>query len=88
MTTEYTYYGKIEEALLAVGLGLVLLGAVVIGFFETVLGSAHFTQRIPGLGVVIVHTSFTPHLRASVIALGFLVLFGWSCYRVGRAILN
>lgn len=88
MTTEYTYYGKIEEALLAVGLGLVLLGTVVIGFFETVLGSAHFTQRIPGLGVVIVHTSFAPHLRASVIALGFLVLFGWSCYRVGRAILN
>jgi hypothetical protein len=88
MPTESTAYGRFEELLLAVGLGLVVLGAVVMGFFETILGSAHYTQRVPSHGVVTIHTSFAPHLRASVIALGFLVLFGWSCYRLGRAILT
>ena len=80
-------YGRLEEAVLATGLGLCLLGLVVMGFFETLLGSAHFTEHIVGVGVVIVYTSFSPHLRASAIALGFLVLLAWGISRVVRAIL-
>ncbi|WP_423999156.1 hypothetical protein ACOZ4I_10225 [Haloarcula salina] len=80
-------YGWFDDAALATGLGLVLLGLVVMGFFETLAGSAHFTERIPGVGVVIVHTSFTPHLRAYIIALGFLILLVWGVSRVGRAII-
>ncbi len=80
-------YGWLDEAVLATGLGLVLLGLVVMGFFETLAGSAHFTERVVGVGTVIVHTSFSPHLRASVIALGFLVLLALGVSRVGRVII-
>ena len=74
--------------MLATGLGLVLLGLVVMGVFETLIGSVHFTERVIGVGVIIVHTSFTPHLRAYVIALGFLILFMWGISRMSRAILE
>lgn len=80
-------YDWLDDAALAISLGLVLLGLVAMGVVETLLGSAHFTERVPGLGVVVVHTSFTPRLRAHVIALGFLVLLAWGLSRVGRAIL-
>jgi hypothetical protein len=86
-TPLHSDYGWLDDAALATGLGLVLLGLVVMGVVETLLGSAHFTERVPGLGVVVVHTSFTPRLRAHVIALGFLVLLAWGLSRVGRAIL-
>ena len=86
-TPPHSDYGWLDDATLATGLGLVLLGLVVMGVFETLLRSAHFTERVPGLGVVVVHTSFTPRLRAHVIALGFLVLLAWGLSRVGRAVL-
>ena len=86
-TPPHSDYGWLDNAALATGLGLVLLGLVVMGVFETLLGSAHLTERVPGLGVVVVHTSFTPRLRAYVIAFGFLVLLAWGLSRVGRAIL-
>ena len=76
----------LDDAALATGLGLALLGLVVMGVVETLLGSAHFAERVPGVGVVVVHTSFAPRLRASVIALGFAVLLAWGLSRVGRAI--
>lgn len=87
MSPPHSDHSQLDDAALATGLGLVLLGLVVMGFFETLLGSAHFTEHIVGVGVVTVHTSFSPHLRASVIALGFLVLLAWGISRVGRAIL-
>lgn len=86
MSPPNSYYDRLDDAALATGLGLVLLGLVVMGVFETLLGSAHFTERVPGLGVVVVHTSFTPRLRAHVIAFSFLVLLAWGLSRVGRAI--
>ncbi|QGX93370.1 hypothetical protein EI982_00570 (plasmid) [Haloplanus rallus] len=85
-TPPHSDYGWLDDAALATGLGLVLLGLVVMGVFETLLGSAHFTERVPGLGVVVVHTSFTPRLRAYVIAFGFLVLLAWGLSRLSRAI--
>lgn len=84
MTAPETAYGRADEVMLALGLGLVLIGAAVIGFFETLLGSAHMTRRIAGVNIV-VHTSFGPHLRAYTIALGFLVLFVWGLSRLTRA---
>ena len=81
-------YGRLDDAMLATGLGLVLLGLVVMGVFETLVGSAHVTERVPGVSVVVVHASFSPHLRASTIALGGLVLLVWSLSRVGRAIVE
>lgn len=79
-------YDRFDAAALTIGLGLVLVGVAVIGFLETAIGSVHFTQRIGGVGVVVVHTSFTPHGRAYLVALGFVVLFGWGVYRFSRAI--
>lgn len=79
-------YAWFDEAMLAGGLGLVLLGLVVLGVVETLLGSVHVTERTVRLGVIVVHTSFTPGLRPSLVAIGFLVLFGWSLSRIGRAI--
>lgn len=88
MSAPDSEYGWLDEATLATGFGLVLLGLVVMGVFETLIGSAHFTERVIGVGVVIVHTSFTPHLRAYLIALGFLVLFVWGVSRTSRAIIE
>lgn len=85
MASESPDYDPIDEAALVLGLGLVVVGSAVIGVFETLLGSVHITKRISGVGVVIFHTSFSPHLRASIIALGFLILFMWGVSRVGRA---
>lgn len=80
-------YIRLDDVALATGLGFVLLGLVVMGVFETLFESVHYTERVPGVGVIIVHTSFSPHLRASIIALGFIVLLAWGFSRVGRAIL-
>lgn len=87
MSPPYSYYNRLDDAALAIGLGLVLLGLVAMGVFETLIGSAHFTERVPGVGVIIVHTSFTPDLRAYIIALGFLVLLAWGVSRIARAII-
>jgi hypothetical protein len=81
-------YGRFDRVALAVGFGLILLGAAVVGFFETVLGSVHVSQRVVGVGVVVFHTSFDAELRAAVMAVGFLVLFVWGLSRVARAILE
>lgn len=86
-TPPHSDYGRLDDVSLVTGLGLVLLGLVVMGVVETLLGSAHFTERVPGLGVVVVHTSVTPRLRAHVIVLGLLVLLAWGLSRVGRTIL-
>lgn len=87
MSPPYSDYGWLDDATLVTGLGLVLLGLVVMGVFETLVGSAHFTERGITGNVIIVHVSFTPHLRAYIIALGFLVLLAWGVSRVGRAII-
>ncbi|AXG07157.1 hypothetical protein DU500_12390 [Haloplanus rubicundus] len=86
-TSPHSDYGWLDDAALTTGLGLVLLGLVVMGVVETLLGSAHFTEHVPGLGVAVVHTSFNPRLRAHVIALGFLVFLAWGRSRVVRTIL-
>lgn len=88
MSSPWSDYRLIDEAVIVIGLSLILFGVAVMGFFETILGSTHFTQQIPGVGVIIIHTSFTPHIRAYIIALGFLILLGWGFYRVGRAIMT
>lgn len=85
MSTNLSDYDTIDEAALAIGLGLILLGSVVIGFFETILGSAHTLKQTNEAGDVVAHTSFSPHLRAYIIALGILVVLVWGLYRVGRA---
>ncbi|MFB6254689.1 MAG: hypothetical protein ABEI06_08770 [Halobacteriaceae archaeon] len=87
MSSASSEYDIIDEAALITGFGLVLFGSAVIGFFETLFGSTHFTHRISGAGKVVVHVSFSPHLRAYIIAGGFLILFGWGISRVGRAII-
>jgi hypothetical protein len=87
MSTPQLDYVRLDDVALTTGLGFVLLGLLVMGVFETLLGSVHFTERVPGGGVIVVHTSFSPHLRAYIIALGFIVLLAWGFSRVGRAIL-
>lgn len=81
-------YSRFDDATLATGLGLVLVGLVVMGVFETLVGSAHFAEQVPGVGVVVVHASFSVRLRAYLIALGFLVLLAWSVARTSRAIVE
>lgn len=88
MRTSPSTYRRVDAAALTIGLGLVLVGVVVIGFIETVAGSVHVTHRIEGVGVIVVHTSFTPHGRAYLVATGFGVLLGWGTYRLGRAIVS
>jgi hypothetical protein len=87
MTLRKIDYSRVDEAMLAIGLGVVLIGAAVIGFFETVLGSVHVTERIAGVNIVF-HPSFGPHLRTYTMALWFLALFVWSLPRLGRAVGN
>lgn len=86
MTAESTEYGVVDEVLLVGSLGLVLVGAFVFGFIEMVMGTAHLSQRVPHLGVVIVYTSVDPQLRAAIMAAGFVGLAVWGCFRFGRAI--
>lgn len=84
MVAPNSAYGWLDEAALATSLGLILLGLVVMGVFETLIGSAHFTENVVGIGVIVVHTSFTPDLRAYSIALGFVVLLAWGVSRMAR----
>jgi hypothetical protein len=88
MPTSFSTYGGFDAAALTIGLGLVLVGVAVIGFLETAFGSLHFTRSVDGVGVIIVHTSFTPHVRAYLVAIGLVVLFGWGSYRICRAIVT
>ncbi|MFB6199197.1 MAG: hypothetical protein ABEI52_13195 [Halobacteriaceae archaeon] len=83
MAPSFSNYDTLDEAALAIGLGLVLVGSVVMGFLETILGSPHTLEQTNEAGDVVAHTSFDPHLRAYIIALGFIVLLLWSLYRVG-----
>lgn len=59
---------------MVVGGGLVLLGTVVFGFFETVLGTPHAIPVADEAGRIVTHTTFSMELRAGIIALGLLVL--------------
>lgn len=82
MTTRGPPYTWIDDAALAVGLGLVLFGLAVLGFLETLYG----TVLAVDLGVVVVQASVGPDVRASAIALGLVVLLAWGLFRLGRAI--
>jgi hypothetical protein len=86
MSPSLAGYGWFDDLALTVGLGLILLGLVVMGVFATLLGSAHFSEFVPGIGVVIIHTSFSTDLRAALIAFGLLVLLLWSVSRTLRTI--
>lgn len=79
--------GRLEEGVLTVGLGLVLLGVVAMGVFETLVGTAHVSEEFPGVGVIVIHTSVSPELRAYTAATGLLILLVWGLFRVGRTIL-
>jgi hypothetical protein len=79
--------GRLEEGALALGLGLVLLGVVAMGVFETLVGTAHVSEHVPGLGVVVIHTSVSPELRAYTAAAGLFVLLVWGISRMGRTVI-
>jgi hypothetical protein len=78
--------GRLEEGVLTVGLGLVLLGVVAMGVFETLVGTAHVSEHVPGLGVIVIHTSVSPELRAYTAAAGLVVLLVWGLSRVVVAV--
>lgn len=81
--TETTFTDKIAMVL---GGGLIVLGIVVFGFFETVLGNPHTLEQTNQAGDVIVHTTFSPNLRAGIIALGLLVWGVYALYKVATAV--
>lgn len=79
-------YTGLDGAAIAIGLGLVLVGVVGMGLLETVLGTTTVGVRLPGLGVVPVRATFAPHVRASLVAVGFAELFVWGLSRFVRAL--
>lgn len=56
------------------GGGPLLLGTVVLGFVETVVGTPHAIPVADEAGRIVTHTTFSLDLRAGLIALGLLVL--------------
>lgn len=84
MSKSQSDYEWFDDAALALGLGFVLIGVVVMGVVETFLGSGHFTAHVSGLDIIIVHISFTPHIRAYVMTAGLLILLAWGLSRIGR----
>ena len=88
MTPEPPEHTGLDEAAVAVGLGLVLVGVVVMGLLATLLGTTTVGVRLPGIGVVPVHAAFSPDLRATLVAVGFSVLFVWGTSRFVRALVG
>lgn len=69
-----------DNIAMLVGGGLILLGTTVMGIVESFF-TGHTVEPNGNLGDVVIHTSFDPTLRAIVIALGFVVLFGYAVFR-------
>lgn len=85
MSGPHSDYHWLDDVALATGLGLVLLGVVVMGILETVMGSPHVFEPVAG---IVIHTSLAPQLRAYISALGFIILLVWGFYRVSRVALT
>lgn len=85
MSRSHSEYDWLDDVVLAAGLGLVLLGVIVMGLLETVIGSPHVFVPIAG-GVI--HTSIAPQFRAYISALGFIILLAWGFYRVSWLMLK
>lgn len=70
-----------DKIAMVVGGGLIMLGTLVMGLFETIIGNPHVMEQTNEAGDVIAHTTFDPNLRAFLIAAGLLV---WGLYVVYR----
>lgn len=62
------------------GRGLILLGTTVMGIVESFF-TDNTLELGRNLGDMVIHTSIDPTLRASIIALGFAVLFLYAILR-------
>lgn len=72
----------VDRIAMLVGGGLIIVATVVMDFFETVIGSPHSMPETNEAGEVVAHTTFSPFIRANLIAAGLAILGLYAIYVV------
>lgn len=71
-----------DKIAMALGGGLVLLGTLVMGTLETLLGGPNALPVTNEAGVVVAETTFDPVLRATIVLAGLVVFGLFALYRL------
>jgi hypothetical protein len=76
----------IDRAAMAVSGGLMLLGIVVLGFVEVLVGPPYGAAPVTNdAGEVVATPMIDPALRTGLVILGLVVLLVWGLYRYAVA---
>ena len=81
MTDKLTFADRMAMLL---GGGLIVLGTIVLGFFEAILGTPNTMPVTNDAGEVTAATTFDPQLRAYIIAAGLIVWLVYVVYKVAQ----
>ena len=81
MTDQLTFADRMAMLL---GGGLIVLGVVVMGFFEAILGTPNAMPVTNDAGKVTAATTFDPQLRGYIIAAGLVVWLAYVVYKVAQ----
>lgn len=71
-----------DKIAMALGGGLVLLGTLVMGTLETLIGDPNALPVTNEAGVVVAETTFDPELRAAIVLAGLVVFGLYAMYRL------
>lgn len=72
----------IDRAAILAGTGLMLLGIVVLGLIETLVGEPYSPAAMTNeAGEVIATPLIDPNIRTGLVVLGILILALWSVYK-------
>lgn len=69
-----------DRIAMLVGGGLMILGIVVLGFINTILGAP--TTVVMEDGQIVAEPAISPEIRAMIVALGLLVWLGYVVYKL------
>jgi len=78
-----TTYNAIDKFALWLGGGLMLLGTVILGLVEVVMGPPYGAAPLTNDAGEVIATPFVdPNLRTGLFVLGLVVLLVWGLYRL------
>lgn len=72
-----------DRIAMLLGGGLIVLGVVVLGFINVIMGAPHVPHEVEETGEMI-YPVISADIRAYLIALGLLVWFGSGIYKITK----
>ncbi|WP_415380935.1 hypothetical protein [Halosimplex sp. TS25] len=83
---QHTTTNAIDRAAMALGGGLILLGAVVLGIVEILAGQPYGAAPLTNdAGDIIATPLVDPNIRTGLVIAGLVVLLVWQLYRMTAA---